>query len=200
MSTTFAPITMSLSYLVMLVSVIQDHLIEELFPFRQEDAQEFLSFVMDQMHDELLKLGGQPSGMTVQDFSLVSSSDDDEWETVGPKNKSAVTRTQSFAPSELSAIFGLRLKSVVKATGNMSCVTSMLQFSCVYLFCCDYWWLFPLLPFYFPCIRFCNLYQLDIQLYYSTCRGPVYFQQSLLLVLSVELRHKAPIFIRFLVC
>ncbi|PQQ14925.1 protein PALE CRESS chloroplastic [Prunus yedoensis var. nudiflora] len=27
---------------------------------RQEDAQEFLSFIMDQMHDELLKLEGQP--------------------------------------------------------------------------------------------------------------------------------------------
>ncbi|CAO2834583.1 unnamed protein product [Amaranthus hypochondriacus] len=90
---------------------------------RQEDAQEFLSFVMDQMHDELLKLGGQASGMTVQDFSLVSSSEDDEWETVGPKNKSAVTRTQSFAPSELSAIFGLQLKSVVKATGNKASAT-----------------------------------------------------------------------------
>ncbi|KAL2893039.1 Ubiquitin carboxyl-terminal hydrolase 24 [Bienertia sinuspersici] len=79
---------------------------------RQEDAQEFLSFVMDQMHDELLKLGGQGSGLAMGKLSLVSSSEDDEWETVGPKNKSAVTRTQSFVPSELSAIFGGQLRSV----------------------------------------------------------------------------------------
>ncbi|KAH9615386.1 hypothetical protein KSS87_020288 [Heliosperma pusillum] len=85
---------------------------------RQEDAQEFLSYVMDRLHDELLKLGGQASGMGGNKSSLVSSSEDDEWETVGRKNKSVVTRTQSFVPSELSAIFGGQLKSVVKAKGN----------------------------------------------------------------------------------
>ena len=84
---------------------------------RQEDAQEFLSFVMDQMHDELLKLEGKSSGNGGK-LSLVSSSDDDEWETVGPKNKSAVTRTQNFVPSHLSEIFGGQLRSVVKARGN----------------------------------------------------------------------------------
>lgn len=72
---------------------------------------------MDRMHDELLKL----SGMDARKLSLVSSSeDDDEWETVGRKNKSAVTRTQSFVPSELSAIFGGELRSVVKTKGNES--------------------------------------------------------------------------------
>ncbi|KAF6143507.1 hypothetical protein GIB67_029676 [Kingdonia uniflora] len=60
---------------------------------RQEDTQEFLSFVMDQMHDELLQLEG-------------------------PKNKTAITRTQSFVPSELSAIFGGQLRSNVKARGS----------------------------------------------------------------------------------
>ncbi|KAK9125139.1 hypothetical protein Scep_013985 [Stephania cephalantha] len=82
---------------------------------RQEDAQEFLCFIMDQMHDELLKLEGHLSNISAGKLSLVSSLEDDGWETVGPKNKSAVTRTQSFLPSELSAIFGGQLKSVVKA-------------------------------------------------------------------------------------
>ncbi|PQQ11380.1 ubiquitin carboxyl-terminal hydrolase 24-like [Prunus yedoensis var. nudiflora] len=76
---------------------------------RQEDAQEFLSFIMDQMHDELLKLEGQPSSINGLKSSLVSSAEEDEWETVGPKNTSAVTKTQSFVPSELSDIFGGQL-------------------------------------------------------------------------------------------
>lgn len=90
---------------------------------RQEDAQEFLSFVMDQMHDELLKLEGQVTNLSTVKSHLVSSVEDDEWETVGPKNKSAVTRTQSFVPSELSAIFGGQLRSVVRAKGNKASAT-----------------------------------------------------------------------------
>ncbi|KAL6288657.1 hypothetical protein ACE6H2_006167 [Prunus campanulata] len=90
---------------------------------RQEDAQEFLSFIMDQMHDELLKLEGQPSSINGRKSSLVSSAEEDEWETVGPKNTSAVTRTQSFVPSELSDIFGGQLRSVVKARGNKASAT-----------------------------------------------------------------------------
>ncbi|CAK8575636.1 unnamed protein product [Lathyrus sativus] len=87
---------------------------------RQEDAQEFLSFVMDQMHDELLKLEGQSSSLNGSKSFLVSSVEDDEWETVGPKNKSAVTRTQSFIPSELNDIFGGQLQSLVRTKGNRS--------------------------------------------------------------------------------
>ncbi|ONK63490.1 uncharacterized protein A4U43_C07F15690 [Asparagus officinalis] len=91
---------------------------------RQEDAQEFLSFVMDRMHDELLKLGGDFSSSNEERLPLVSSTEDDDgWETVGPKNKTAVTRTQSFIPSELSAIFGGQLRSVVKARGNKASAT-----------------------------------------------------------------------------
>ena len=106
---------------------------------------------MDQMHDELLKLDGQLLGAAGRKLQLVSSSEDDEWETVGPKNKSAVTRTQSFVPSELSAIFGGQLRSVVKAKG-----------SCDLLYWCDKFFNFvffnfvaPLFPSFglsFPCM------------------------------------------------
>ncbi|PHU03112.1 Ubiquitin carboxyl-terminal hydrolase 24 [Capsicum chinense] len=94
---------------------------------RQEDAQEFLSFLMHQMHDELLRLEGQVPNGTGRNSSLVSSTDDeeedDDWETVGRRNRTAVTRTQSFVPSKLSEIFGGQLKSVVKAKGNKASAT-----------------------------------------------------------------------------
>ncbi|XP_057484549.1 ubiquitin carboxyl-terminal hydrolase 24-like [Actinidia eriantha] len=94
---------------------------------RQEDAQEFLSFVMHQMHDELIKLEGQISVSNEERASLVSSFNDeddgDNWETVGPKKRTVITRTQSFIPSELSAIFGGQLRSVVKARGAKASAT-----------------------------------------------------------------------------
>uniref|UniRef100_A0A3B6D8B4 Ubiquitin carboxyl-terminal hydrolase n=2 Tax=Triticum aestivum TaxID=4565 RepID=A0A3B6D8B4_WHEAT len=88
---------------------------------RQEDAQEFLSFAMDRMHDELLRLNG--NGSNSKEGMVVSSDDDDAWETVGRKNKSAIMRTHSFVPSDLSAIFGGKLQSVVKAAGNKASAT-----------------------------------------------------------------------------
>ncbi|CAK9170546.1 unnamed protein product [Ilex paraguariensis] len=91
---------------------------------RQEDAQEFLSFVIDQMHDELVKLKGQLSRANGGKSSLNYSKEDNEWKTVGRDNKSAVTRTQTFIPSELSEIFGGQLRSVVRARGHKASETA----------------------------------------------------------------------------
>lgn len=125
------------------VDHIAIYVVNVLILSRQEDAQEFLSFVMDQMHDELLKLEGCFSNLNEGKSSLVSSAEDDEWETVGPKNKSAVTRTQTFVPSELSAIFGGQLRSVVKARGKLIIDPTLLHWRGFVLFspgceCCIY--------------------------------------------------------------
>ncbi|KAF6173521.1 hypothetical protein GIB67_042651, partial [Kingdonia uniflora] len=96
---------------------------------RQEDSQEFLSFIMYQMHDELLQLEGHFSNSNGGSSSVVSSLEDDGLETVGPKNKTDITRTQSFVPSELSVIFGGQLRSTVKARGSKASVTIQPQFS-----------------------------------------------------------------------
>ncbi|KAA8537298.1 hypothetical protein F0562_027015 [Nyssa sinensis] len=63
---------------------------------RQEDAQEFLSFVMHQLHDELLKLEGKVSSLNGN------------------------TKLRSF---RISAIFGGQIRSVVKARGNKASAT-----------------------------------------------------------------------------
>jgi len=91
---------------------------------RQEDAQEFLGFVMDRLHDELLKLEGRDLNASGgRKLSAATVSGDDDWETVGPKNRTAITRTQTFMESELSAIFGGQLRSVVKSRGNKASAT-----------------------------------------------------------------------------
>ena len=85
-----------------------------LLKYRQEDAQEFLSFTMDQLHNELLCLEGASQNSANH---TTMASEDDDWETVGPKNRTAVVRTHTFNKSALSDIFGGELCSVVKTKG-----------------------------------------------------------------------------------
>lgn len=86
---------------------------------RQEDAQEFLSYVMDRMHEELLKRETAAAAPAPHGPAANGGPEgDDEWETVGPKNKSAVTRMHTHAESALSSIFGGELQSLVKTQGE----------------------------------------------------------------------------------
>ena len=66
----------------------------------QEYAQEFLSFVMDQLHNELLKLEGRDlNGSGGNKISLVTISGNDDWDIVVPKNRTEIIRTQNFMDS-----------------------------------------------------------------------------------------------------
>lgn len=68
---------------------------------------------MDRLHEELLWLEGK----NVSGQQAVVE-DNDEWETVGPKNRSALTRTHLSMKSQLTDIFGGQLCSIVKAKGT----------------------------------------------------------------------------------
>ena len=70
---------------------------------------------MDRLHEELLWLEGK----NVSGQQAVVE-DNDEWETVGPKNRSALTRTHLSMKSQLTDIFGGQLCSIVKAKGMES--------------------------------------------------------------------------------
>ena len=77
----------------------------------QEDAEEFLGFLLDTLHEELLTLNTQFGGKneaagpasskvssSADDTASVTDSDvavDDEWQEVGKKNRAMVTRTVS---------------------------------------------------------------------------------------------------------
>ena len=47
-----------------------------------------------------------------------SGEEEDEWETVGPKNRAAVTRTYATQSSVLSGMFGGMLRSEVRSKGR----------------------------------------------------------------------------------
>lgn len=79
---------------------------------------------MDRLHEELLWLEGK----NVSGQQAVVE-DNDEWETVGPKNRSALTRTHLSMKSQLTDIFGGQLCSIVKAKGTGS-LTFIFQCDC----------------------------------------------------------------------
>ena len=56
--------------------------------------------------------------LVAEKLSLVIVSGDDDWETIGPNNQVAIIGTQGFVELELSAIFGGKLRSVVKSKDN----------------------------------------------------------------------------------
>lgn len=82
---------------------------------RQEDAQEFLSHLIDSMHQELVAWS-QTQGAT-DDLGEDKEEGRDEWEEVGRRNKTAITRTHDTTTSRMMQIFGGHLRSVVKTAG-----------------------------------------------------------------------------------
>lgn len=51
----------------------------------QQDAQEFLTYILDLMHEEFLSFHKKPEAKVPEK--------DDEWEEVGKKNKSSIVLT-----------------------------------------------------------------------------------------------------------
>lgn len=95
----------------------------------QQDAEEFLGFVLEGLHDECLAV------MQSDDKILAHSSNESTtrtdaaeangWLEVGPKQKAAVTRTtgQQDAPSPVTKIFGGHLRSELRVSGHKDSVT-----------------------------------------------------------------------------
>nr|CAD7258728.1 unnamed protein product [Timema shepardi] len=99
---------------------------------RQEDAEEFLSCLLNALNDEMLEViklvedtdktslsNGDIS--TNGDTSLQSQDEDDtEWKVMGPKNKGSITRRADFGHTPISDIFRGQLRSRVQRAGDHS--------------------------------------------------------------------------------
>ncbi|XP_038159396.1 ubiquitin carboxyl-terminal hydrolase 10 isoform X1 [Cyprinodon tularosa] len=113
------------TYIYRLLTLIKSSLSEK---GRQEDAEEYLGFTLNGLHEEMLALKKlispqeetpTPNGPESQPGGEEDGADkeeegsEDEWEQVGPRNKTSVTRQADFVRTPITDIFGGHIRSVV---------------------------------------------------------------------------------------
>ncbi|KAJ8249219.1 hypothetical protein GJAV_G00232460 [Gymnothorax javanicus] len=114
-------------YMYKLLTVIKSGLSEK---GRQEDAEEYLGCVLNGLQEEMLSLkkllsppeevavsqngpGSQPDAEEDLGDREEEEGSEDEWEQVGPRNKTSITRQADFVRTPISDIFGGHIRSVV---------------------------------------------------------------------------------------
>uniref|UniRef100_A0A8C8HVT0 Ubiquitin carboxyl-terminal hydrolase n=1 Tax=Oncorhynchus tshawytscha TaxID=74940 RepID=A0A8C8HVT0_ONCTS len=113
------------NYIYRLLTLIKSSLSEK---GRQEDAEEYLGFTLNGLHEEMLALkklispqeekaptpNGPESQSGVDDAAAdKEEGSEDEWEQVGPRNKTSITRQADFVRTPITDIFGGHIRSVV---------------------------------------------------------------------------------------
>ncbi|XP_070808930.1 ubiquitin carboxyl-terminal hydrolase 10 isoform X5 [Pituophis catenifer annectens] len=116
------------TYIYRLLTVIKSSLSEKVrIPHgRQEDAEEYLGFILNGLHEEMLilkkllsphsEISNGPETQLVneeEEQEEQGEGSEDEWEQVGPRNKSSVTRQADFVQTPITDIFGGHIRSVV---------------------------------------------------------------------------------------
>ncbi|XP_067273287.1 ubiquitin carboxyl-terminal hydrolase 10 isoform X4 [Pseudorasbora parva] len=113
------------TYIYKLLTLIKSSLSEK---GRQEDAEEYLGFILNGLHEEMLALkklispqeekaptqnGPESQPGVEEDPAEKEEGSDDEWEQVGPRNKTSITRQADFIRTPITDIFGGHIRSVV---------------------------------------------------------------------------------------
>ncbi|KAL0075958.1 hypothetical protein J3Q64DRAFT_1877520 [Phycomyces blakesleeanus] len=82
---------------------------------RQEDAEEFLCFLLDGLHEEMVAVLKDQNDKRSQEAA--ANGTQDVWLEVGPKNKTSSLRSPGFQESPISKIFGGKIRSVLRCPG-----------------------------------------------------------------------------------
>ncbi|KAG0191196.1 hypothetical protein DFQ28_000743 [Apophysomyces sp. BC1034] len=80
---------------------------------RQEDAEEFLCFLLDGLHEEMVAVLKEQT----EKRAAMMNGHQEGWLEVGPKNKTSSLRMANFDESPISKIFGGKLRSVLRCPG-----------------------------------------------------------------------------------
>ncbi|KAJ2963600.1 hypothetical protein NQZ79_g1386 [Umbelopsis isabellina] len=90
---------------------------------RQEDAEEFLCFLLDGLHEEMI--ADVPKKEVVKELEEISSTvnEMDGWMEVGPKNRTSTVRTMEVPESPISKIFSGNIRSILRCSGSKDSVT-----------------------------------------------------------------------------
>ncbi|KAJ5169028.1 uncharacterized protein N7482_004622 [Penicillium canariense] len=95
----------------------------------QQDAQEFLGFLLEELHEECARAAkhvSKPQGAHDDSHAVTNvASSGDGWLEVGHKQKAAVTQSSGAITTEspVTRIFGGKLRSEFKVPGNKTSVT-----------------------------------------------------------------------------
>ncbi|XP_078066722.1 ubiquitin carboxyl-terminal hydrolase 10 [Mustelus asterias] len=129
------------TYIYRVLTVIKSSLSEK---GRQEDAEEYLGFILNGLHEEMLALkklitpqdertavsnGPELQQGTEEDLEEQGEGSEDEWEQVGPRNKTSVTRQSDFIRTPITDVFGGHIRSVVYQQSSKESATLQLFFS-----------------------------------------------------------------------
>ncbi|PWY78450.1 cysteine proteinase [Aspergillus sclerotioniger CBS 115572] len=92
----------------------------------QQDAQEFLGFLLEEMHEECSRAAKDaPVASSAPEADSTNEESGDGWLEVGHKQKAAVTRSSGHIALEspITKIFGGKIRSEFRVPGNKTSVT-----------------------------------------------------------------------------
>ncbi|KAJ3264019.1 hypothetical protein HDU77_009538 [Chytriomyces hyalinus] len=96
---------------------------------RQEDAEEFLGFLLDGLHEELLLARHSAKALSrsnsngevispASSIGSISHTNSEGWVEVGSKHKTATTRSTEVSETPIVQIFGGKMRTILKAVGD----------------------------------------------------------------------------------